>query len=130
MSRFHVGRGKAWHQQRTLAPKDQRTSPDGVLHPSASHMQRYMQLRLLESQGLVRDLRLEIPFPLIVENRPIKTRTGRTSHYRADFVYERLANGLWGRIIEDHKGYFDDASRFKIAVFEAIYNVAVHISKK
>lgn len=126
---YRPQRGRAWHQQRTVVPPYRRTSADGILHPSESHMTRWNELKLLESRGLVRNLMREVRFPLSVHGRPIKTPTGRTRVYTADFVYERLTLGEWVRLIEEHKGYMDATSELRIAVFEACYDVTVTIHK-
>ncbi len=108
------------------------TSPDGIAHASAAQMRRWIVLRLWQSQGIIRNLRREVNYPLVIDDRrSIKTRSGkRVRCYRADHVYEREAvrgNNDWREIIEDVKGFLTDASELKIRAFEAIYETNVLI---
>lgn len=120
-----------WTGNRKIVAPELRTSPDGIKHPSASHMRRYLALKLLESSGHITDLNLEVSFKLIVENTPILTPTGRTMIYTADFVYKRKrrADDKWVWVVEEHKGYIDDVSRMRIAIFEAAYKCKVLFTK-
>jgi hypothetical protein len=126
---FHARKGQAWHAQRTIKPKEQRTSPDGIQHHSAAEMRRWCELLSLQERGHVKDLQRQVRFPLrIDEERAVLTPTGRIAVYTPDFVYRRLTNGEWQLVIEDKKGHMDITSALRIAIFEAIYSVKVHIT--
>lgn len=130
MHSFRPGKGKSWAHQRTIKPKEERTSADGIVHDSASEMRRWLQLRLLESQGVVRNLQRQIKFDMIVNNRPIRTPSGRVKTYTLDFMYERQNEaGEWVTIYNEHKGYMLPLDAFKIAVFEAMLGVEVLVTK-
>ena len=122
-------RGKTWTQQREIVAPEYRTSPDGILHASASEMGRWNALRLLESRGWVKELYRQVRFPLEMDGVSIKTPTGRTAYYTPDFVYKRWIDGEWVLIIEEHKGYMDPLAQFRISVFEALYKVKVTVTK-
>ena len=125
-----MAKGKSWSQQRTIKPKELRTSPDGIVHDSASEMRRWLQLRLLESQGVVKNLQRQIKFEMIVNGRPVLTPSGRVKTYKLDFMYERQNEaGEWVLIYNEHKGYMLPLDAFKIAVFEAMLGVQVLVTK-
>lgn len=119
----------AWHQQRVIVPPHLRTSRDGIVFPSRTHMIRYTELMLEQRHGFIKDIQIEPRFPLYCGDSPILTPTGRTARYTADFAYMRLIDGEWVRVIEDHKGFMDKLAEFRIAVFEACYGVKVYIHR-
>lgn len=129
MSRFHARKGQKWTAQRTIKPKADRTSADGVTHASASEMRRWNTLVMLQAQGIIKDLRRQVRFPLFCGDAPILTPSGRQAVYTPDFIYLRNIDGVWIRVIEDHKGFMDPLAQFRIAVFEAAYKVKVTITK-
>lgn len=121
---------QAWHNQFKRKPKADRTSIDGIEHDSVAEMRRWMELRNLETRGLVRDLQRQVSFPLRLDpDRAVKTPSGRIASYKPDFVYQRLIDGQWQLIIEDVKGWMDTTAQLRIAIFEACYGVSVSIHK-
>lgn len=100
-------------------------------------MHRWMQLKIMEHTGLVRNLQRQVKHELILPNgQPILSETGRVCFYTSDFEYERVLGtfpteegGLFAveHIIEDVKGHVDPLSRFRIAVFTAISRKTVHL---
>lgn len=117
----------AWHGQFKRTPKAARTDRDGVVHDSKSEMQRWEQLKLWLLAGEISNLRRQVRHELrLPDGTPIKSPKGRVYSYTSDFEYTR--NGE--HIIEDHKGYWDKFSQFKISVFQAITGKKVTISKK
>lgn len=121
---------RSWHQQFARKPKADRTSFDGIEHDSIAEMRRWMELRNLETRGLVRDLQRQVSFPLRLDaDRAVKTPSGRIASYKPDFVYQRLIDGKWQLIIEDVKGWVDATAQLRIAIFEACYSVTVSIHK-
>lgn len=126
---------KAWHQHNRRAPKIARTSPDGIVFDSKGEMQRWAELRQFQLGGLVRNLRRQVEYPLVLpDGEPVKTPTGRTAVYTADFVYERVACvgatnvERWHEVVEDYKGFVDPVSALRIAVFEAVYRKKVTVT--
>lgn len=127
---------KSWHAHRKVAPAIERTSRDGILFHSKTELRRWEFLRLLEKAGEVRNLRRQVKYPLsfiINEREDITVKAGsKTAQYTADFVYqekEKTPDDQWREIIEDVKGYRDEASKFRIRVFEAFYFCSVRIVK-
>lgn len=83
----------------------------------ASHLEaeRYLELRAMASTGLIRDLRLQVPFTLEVNCLPI-------CKYVADFVYER-EDGT--RVVEDAKGVQTPLYRLKKKLMQAVHGIEV-----
>ncbi len=114
-----------------VAPKEERTL-DGVVFDSKAEMHRWQELKLLERAGEISHLMRQVRYPLAVEGRPILIRSqrvpnGRQCQYRPDFIYHDHQLGKW--IYEDVKGFQTAESKLRIAVFEAIYNTRVLITR-
>lgn len=72
--------------------RNQPVTVDGHYFPSKREAGRYQELRLLEKAGKIRNLQIQVRFPLVVNEMPC-------GHYIADFVY-----AMDGRkIVEDVK---------------------------
>lgn len=107
-----------------VASVSQRTV-DGIVFASRLEAKRWSELVFQERIGVIRDLRRQPVYDLILPNGvPIKTRTGRTMRYTADFRYLSHDGNL---IIEDVKGYATETAMLRIAVAEAIYGFKVKI---
>ena len=85
-----------------------RTLPDGTVirFDSKREAAYFDQLKVLESAGVVRDIRLQVQFLL----KPAYTdgTTGerfRAINYLADFTFYRLEDGKWKYHIADSKGH-------------------------
>lgn len=76
-----------------------RTEVNGIVFASKREAKRYQLLTILERQGLIRDLRRQVPYPLHAEGG------GLVGRYDADFVYEELVDGEWEMVVEDAKGF-------------------------
>jgi hypothetical protein len=61
----------------------QRTEVDGIKFASKKEATRYVQLKAFERVGIIKNLRLQVPFVIIA-----KSRYGRAIKYVADFVYD------------------------------------------
>jgi hypothetical protein len=92
-------------------------------------------LRQMESLGVIRRLRRQVPYPLVLPGgapvllRGPATPKGRTVRWVADFVYEeRRPDGSWAEVVEDTKGYGNKVAMLKIAMVEAIHNIRVRIT--
>lgn len=131
---------KSWRQQFKKSPKAARTDRDGTVFDSLSELRRWKDLQLWQIAGEIRCLRRQVSYELVVPGgRPILSPKGKTVSYVADFVYERITSSVakptapiemvWVEVIEEHKGYFSEAARLKVAVFEAIYDRKVLITK-
>lgn len=76
---------------------------DGQIFDSKKEANRYKELRLLEKAGGIKDLRTQVKFKLIPEQRDEATGKviERECSYKADFVYEEDGK----TVVEDVKGY-------------------------
>jgi hypothetical protein len=74
---------------------------DGIKFHSKAEAHRYTELKLMEKAGMIRNLKLQVPFPIIVNEDLI-------CKYIADFTYEEeiewAAGKSWQTIVEDVKG--------------------------
>ena len=117
---------QSWHSNFKRAPKEQRTGPDGFVYDSKTEMQRSHYLQMLERVGEISDFKRQPVYQL--SSGAITIMAGnRIAIYTPDFIYKDK-DGC--EIIEDVKGYRDEASKFRIRVFEAFYGVNVRIIRK
>jgi len=120
---------KSWSGQFKRSTKERRTDEaSGITFASLAEKKRYHILKQLERVGQIQNLRCHVPFLLQSFDGKItvKTPTGRTAKYTADFVY-LIGNA---EIIEDVKGFSDKLSALRIAVFEALHDKKVIIVKQ
>lgn len=106
-------------------PSKYRAKPqvvDGIRFPSQKQASRYRDLKLLESQNLIRELRLEVTYRMKIDGVKICS-------FRADFVYDEYAHGVWTPVVEDTKGYKGGAAytmfRLKKRLMKAILGIDV-----
>lgn len=115
-----------------VAPKEQRTSRDGIVFHSKGEMQRYEQLLLWVVAKEIRNLRRQVKFPLIINGVQV-------GFYTADFVYEvkrtqvvwgsNQTEEIWREVVEDFKGMSTTDAKLRIKLFEACTGKTVTISK-
>lgn len=82
----------------------------GKTFASAAEARRWGELQLMERAKLIRDLRCQVPFPLIWNGVKIAS-------YVADFTYVDAATGA--EVIEDVKGVRTQAYRIKAKMMAA-----------
>jgi ribosomal protein S8 len=70
---------------------------DGIKFDSKKEASRYAQLKLLEKNGYISDLKLQVRFEIV----PKKNGNKRARYYVADFVYSEKNQ----KVIEDVKSY-------------------------
>lgn len=75
------------------------TIVDGISFDSAAEALRYRQLAAMESAGLISDLKLQVPFVLVPNQKKANGKHERKCVYFCDFSYQR--NGA--RVVEDVK---------------------------
>jgi hypothetical protein len=80
-----------------------RTTVDGITFDSKREAARWQELRLLERAGEIRDLKRQQVIPLMGQQGPLRTRTGRPMRLTVDFTYEDKRTG-WALAYEDSKG--------------------------
>ncbi len=93
-----VGRNPAKRQKYGAQPVE----IDGRRFASKKEAKRYGELKLLERAGEITGLVLQPSYRLQGPMGPLKSETGRTLSYRADFVYIDTKTNK--QVIEDVKG--------------------------
>lgn len=95
------------------------TTVDGIRFDSLKEARRWAELRLLQKAGEIRNLKRQVKIPLMGQNGPLKTRTGRQMKLTVDFVYQdRRLN--WAEVFEDSKGKPTRDYEVRKAVVEAM----------
>lgn len=94
-------------------------SDDGEKFDSKKEARRYVELRLMERAGEIRNLRRQVKYPFVLNTVKVAT-------YIADYVYE----DRWGNeIVEDVKGMKKGAAyqtfKIKQRLMLALYNIEV-----
>jgi hypothetical protein len=126
------------HQVARRLPAIARTAPDGTVFDSAGELRRYLVLRMAEKMGLVRNLRHQVKFALVLPAGlpapvPVKIRSagyprGRSCVYTADFAYDEATGPAWLPIVEEYKGMDDPVSRLRRAVAEAVHGIQIRLT--
>lgn len=96
--------------------RNKKTSADGIRFDSKREANRYIELKLLERAGAIKDLRRQVPYVLIN-----KSRYGRAIKYVADFVYYEGNK----RVVEDVKGVRTPVYKLKKRLMAEIYGIEV-----
>lgn len=94
--------------------RNQPTIVDEIRFASKREARRYSELKVLERAKVIKDLQLQVRFPLKVNDQLICT-------YVADFVYTE--NGQ--QVIEDCKGVLTDVFKIKAKLMLAINNIKI-----
>jgi len=102
--------GKAWKSKYRAQP----VVIDGVRFASKKEGARYLELKLLEKSGAIKNLELQPRYDLIVN-------AVNCGFYKADFRY--FQNGK--RIVEDVKGVRTSTYILKSKLLRALYNVEI-----
>lgn len=91
-----------------------RTVVDGISFPSKAEANRWCDLRTLEVNGKIQNLRRQVRFPLTVNGILICT-------YIADFTYRQDGKP----VIEDKKGVVTPLYALKRKLFAAVYGATI-----
>ena len=91
---------------------------DGITFDSKLEAKRYTELKLLERNGIIKDLVLQPSYDLIPSFKK-GNKTFKKATYKADFSY--YDNELGKTIIEDTKGFKTDVYVLKKKLFEYLY---------
>lgn len=89
---------------------------DGHWFQSMKEGRRFQELALMQKGGLIRDLRMQVPYPLIVNGEKVGV-------YLADFVYVDTATGE--TITEDVKGVATATYRLKKKLMFACHRIRI-----
>ena len=85
---------------------------EGFRFDSKKELKRYLELKMLEKAGKIKDLKLQ-PVFLLQEGFYYQGKAIRQITYRADFEY--IENGK--RVVEDVKGFKTDVYKLKKKLF-------------
>ena len=121
------------------ASKANRPDPTtGIVFDSKGELGRWHELQMRQRVGEITELRRQVSFPLEIDDgfgkrsisiRSLRYPNGRACKITIDFAYrEHQDDGRWTDVLEDWKGLSTEASRLRIAVFEAIYGKRVRLS--
>lgn len=91
---------------------------DGIMFDSIKEKNRYIELKLMERAGLIKNLKLQYEFEL----QPaftLKNKKIRKISYIADFYY--FDNKLNDYVVEDTKGMRTEVYKIKKKMFEYRY---------
>lgn len=94
-----------------------RTLVDGIKFDSKGEANRYIELKLLQSAGQIKDLKLQVPFILYDKNQ-----YGSKVKYIADFTYFDHDNKY---VVEDFKGVRTPAYRLKKRLMAEIHGIRI-----
>lgn len=94
-----------------------KASIDGIKFDSTLEANRYSQLLLLVKAHVISNLRLQVPYELIVNNILV-------AKYIADFVY--FQDGV--EVVEDSKGFLTTEYRLKKKLMKAIHDIDIYES--
>lgn len=81
-----------------------KTEVDGIVFDSKKEACRYVELKILEESGLIRNLKRQQKFVLIPSQKIDGRVIERECAYKADFTYEGLTENGWVFVVEDTKG--------------------------
>lgn len=93
---------------------------DGIEFHSKKEGNRYLQLKKLQDEGIISDLKLQVPF-ILIEPFVLNKKRYRKMEYIADFVYTRDGK----QIVEDTKGYRTDVYKIKKKLMAYLYHIEI-----
>jgi Protein of unknown function (DUF1064) len=89
---------------------------DGVRFASKAEGRRYAELKLAESAGIIRDLKLQPRFPFEIGGELMFTYVG-------DFVYDDVQTKI--KVVEDVKGVQTPVYKLKKKIIEKYYGIKI-----
>lgn len=96
-----------------------KTKVDGITFDSKREAARYQELCLLQKAGEIRNLKLQVSFPLHAEGGEL------VGHYLADFTYDEWDGEQWRSVVEDVKGFATELYRWKARHMKGQYDIAI-----
>lgn len=97
----------------SVSPAEQRTV-DGITFASKKEKNRYLDLKLIEKAGQIKNLVLQPKFEIIPAIGKF-----RTTYYVADFMYDDTKTGK--TVVEEVKGFETPAYKLKAHLFVIRY---------
>lgn len=96
-----------------------KTTIDNVTFDSKKEGARYIQLKLEQKNGDIKDLELQPRFTLLEAGINSMGKKYRKIEYVADFKYYDVKEGLW--CVEDVKGMRTDVYKIKVKLFWSMF---------
>ena len=96
--------------------RNKRVEYGGYKFDSIAEKDRFVELRMLETKGYIKDLKLQVPFVLIS-----KSQYGRDVRYIADFTYY-IDKEL---VVEDVKGVLTKEYKLKKRLMQEKYHITI-----
>lgn len=111
----------AWQKKKPESKyHNQKTKVMGREFDSRHEAERYMQLRSMEQNGIISDLRCQVPYELVRSQR-VCGKMIRASYYIADFVYNRDGEV----VVEDAKGVKTAVYQLKKKLMAVNYGILI-----
>lgn len=102
---------------------NKKTTVFGITFDSKREAERYLILRTLEKQRAIKDLRLQVKYELIPEQRDEKNKiVERACTYVADFVY---VDDQGIEVVEDAKGVRTKEYRIKKKLMLWVHKIKI-----
>jgi hypothetical protein len=113
---------------------NKKSTYDGITFDSKKEMYRYIRLKSMQEEGLISDLRLQVPYeliPAIYEEEIVKLKTKtkvvkrcvqHAVKYVADFVYK---DHYGYEIVEDSKGLRTEGYLLKKKMMRAFLGITI-----
>ena len=106
-----------------------KTIVDNIKFDSKWEAERYGQLKAMERAMFIRDLELQVPYDIVVNDVKI-------CRYVADFRYKKESNHnitndeYYVEVVEDAKGFETPEFKLKKKLMKAVFNIDIYLSKK
>lgn len=100
--------------------KNKKTIINGIEFDSKKEAKRYQELLIMQTNGKITDLKLQVPYILVPAFNLGKKRY-RDMRYIADFVYKQ--DGV--EVVEDCKGYRTEIYKIKKKLMAYIYQIEI-----
>ena len=101
-----------------------KTIVDNIKFDSKWEAERYGQLKAMERAMFIRDLELQVPYDIVVNDVKI-------CRYVADFRYSQVDDyGNDTQIVEDAKGVETPEFKLKKKLMKAVFDIDIYLSKK
>jgi hypothetical protein len=88
--------------------KNTKIEIDNIKFDSIKEAKRYIELKLMEKAGEIKDFKMQVPY-ILQDSFKLGNKTYRDIKYIADFTYMQKSKTsgveLWELVIEDTKGY-------------------------
>lgn len=114
--------------------KNKKVTFDGLEFDSKKEMYRYIRLKSMQEEGLISDLRMQVPYeiiPAVYEEEKVQLKTKvktvtkcvqRAAYYLADFVYKDKDGN---EIVLDTKGFRTKEYLLKKKMMRAFLGITI-----